>query len=551
MRWLAATLPILAANPYAIAQCHGDLNGDSAVTGADVGILLGAWGTSGGTSGADLDGSGVVSGADLGVLLGAWGPCPAPEPNADGRFPEWNGIAPIATDPADDASGAFDVRMLFAINRGSRIFLRFDTSSILNLQSGPSTDGTLVIMFGMPGGRSLSIDLRNRKLWRDGDPSLRVSWSDVNLVSGPTHAASEFELAADLAMFGVDVGSTVTIGLTGSDSLTEFVPFTMSRAALPPARRSAARATGTSLRIASLNTFATGLLSTSRRPRILRLIDAADADIYCLQEEYSSTAAQLAASLEEADPREDGSAWNVHKVNDCAIASTSTILPIASTSTRMAAAVVDPPVPGTQDAVVVFSIHPNCCGFIGSVEDERRIAEMGQLLATLDDLRSGSLGPALEPYRDAPAIVAGDWNLVGSDVPLRMLADPNGPGMIDVFPLRLIGEDCTTWRSTSTAAGSFCPGRLDLIAHSPSRLSCLRSFLLETSALNETELMTLGLQSTDSTASDHLLMAADFAVLPPEAWTNATPQGPTPPRSVPGIIAGWMSSAPRPRTPRF
>lgn len=49
----------------------GDLNGDGIVDGADLGIMLGAWGT--GDPLADLDGNGAVDGADLGLLLGAWG----------------------------------------------------------------------------------------------------------------------------------------------------------------------------------------------------------------------------------------------------------------------------------------------------------------------------------------------------------------------------------------------------------------------------------------------------------------------------------------------
>jgi hypothetical protein len=53
--------------------CVGDLNLDGTVDAADLAILLGAWGTSGGA--ADLDASGSVTGADLAILLGAWGPC--------------------------------------------------------------------------------------------------------------------------------------------------------------------------------------------------------------------------------------------------------------------------------------------------------------------------------------------------------------------------------------------------------------------------------------------------------------------------------------------
>ncbi len=47
-----------------------DLDGDGAVGGADLAILLSAWG---GPGPADLDGDGVVGGADLAILLGAWG----------------------------------------------------------------------------------------------------------------------------------------------------------------------------------------------------------------------------------------------------------------------------------------------------------------------------------------------------------------------------------------------------------------------------------------------------------------------------------------------
>ena len=57
-----------------IASCPADFNGDSAVDGNDLGFLLAAWGSSGGS--ADLNADGSVDGNDLGQLLAAWGPCP-------------------------------------------------------------------------------------------------------------------------------------------------------------------------------------------------------------------------------------------------------------------------------------------------------------------------------------------------------------------------------------------------------------------------------------------------------------------------------------------
>ncbi len=54
--------------------CLGDINGDGAVDGADLGLLLTAWGSD--NASADLNNDGIVDGADLGLLLTAWGECP-------------------------------------------------------------------------------------------------------------------------------------------------------------------------------------------------------------------------------------------------------------------------------------------------------------------------------------------------------------------------------------------------------------------------------------------------------------------------------------------
>jgi len=48
----------------------GDLNGDSHVNGADLAILLGAWGTN--NAAADLNHDTIVNAADLAILLGDW-----------------------------------------------------------------------------------------------------------------------------------------------------------------------------------------------------------------------------------------------------------------------------------------------------------------------------------------------------------------------------------------------------------------------------------------------------------------------------------------------
>jgi hypothetical protein len=59
--------------PAQLRQCVADLDRNGTVDGADLALLLAAFGQASAT--ADLDQSGTVEGADLGLLLAAWGPC--------------------------------------------------------------------------------------------------------------------------------------------------------------------------------------------------------------------------------------------------------------------------------------------------------------------------------------------------------------------------------------------------------------------------------------------------------------------------------------------
>ncbi len=67
--WYVASLSLCSDG----AMCPADLNGDTAVDGADLGLLLAAWGETGGAG--DLNCDGAIDNADLGLLLSAWGEC--------------------------------------------------------------------------------------------------------------------------------------------------------------------------------------------------------------------------------------------------------------------------------------------------------------------------------------------------------------------------------------------------------------------------------------------------------------------------------------------
>lgn len=62
----------VAGVPACLSDCPEDLSSDGVVDGADLGVLIGMWGTATCT---DLAGGPTIDAADLGILLAAWGPC--------------------------------------------------------------------------------------------------------------------------------------------------------------------------------------------------------------------------------------------------------------------------------------------------------------------------------------------------------------------------------------------------------------------------------------------------------------------------------------------
>jgi len=440
--------------------------------------------------------------------------------SVDGVFNEWQAGDLISTDPSGDSSGNFDVTEIWARSEGTKLFLRFTTATTagpdLNLPSGSAGDGSLVIRVGYPGG-SISTDFRSRRLFLNDNSGNTTSWNTVDFHTAPTFAAHEFEMQLDLGPLGVNQGDALAISASGSDSVAS-ASFTMAVAAIAPSRGSSARDPNIAFRLASMNTKVNGLLNGSREPKLSRVIDAMDAEVYCFQEETTASEGQIQSVLNAADPLETGASWIAHKNNDQFVAvdsSVGTLIPVPENDNNYASAVVDF---GNGDAVIVFSIHPKCCGFIGSTEDAQRISQMNLLLSVLSDFRAGNLGGTLAAFANAPAIIVGDWNLVGSRAPLDLLLAPAPPAMVEVPLSDLIGEETITWIGASQGAGSFWPGRLDLLVHDNTGLSTLNAFAFDSRSLNAGELAALGLQSGDSGGTDHRMVVADFSfgvVVPP------------------------------------
>ncbi|MFM9958998.1 MAG: hypothetical protein ACKVZJ_13085 [Phycisphaerales bacterium] len=436
--------------------------------------------------------------------------CAAPaclaQPAVDGLLDDWATTPIFVNDPVGDGAAPFDLRAIRVQSAGTRLFVQFDIGSTVNLPSGPATDPTLRLIIAR-GNRTLTINFRSRTAsYFNGSTTSPVTWTALNFSAAPTVATSRFELEVDTALMGAALGDTLQLNFSGADALAASTPFTLTNPAQTPERRSPDRSPCANLRVVSLNTFVSGFAAPARRAQFVRLIDAVNADVYCFQEEYDGTLAQAQSIINEADALDNGVPWNVLKAGELVIASPHALIPVnLGTPAYQGAVVVRP----GGHATFVLNNHMKCCGHIGSTEDATRISQTQTAIAAFNAFRAGTLSPELAPYADAPAIVIGDWNHVGSSTPMDLWLASPGPELTQATVRHLIGRETWTWAAPSGTG--FWPGLLDVVAFDAYRSAAARSFVLDSAELNADELAALGLQAGDSAASDHRMLVVDLA----------------------------------------
>lgn len=428
----------------------------------------------------------------------------------DGDFSDWEGYEPLILDPEGDSDERFDLTYLYARTHGTVVHLRFDTTNIVGIQAGNVDDGDIRFVFDLPEDRELSVDLRNQRIRMLSSSGVdNLPWFAVNLLTAPTYAANEYEIQIDLGPAGAELGDTVELQVEGSDRFSHPVSISLAHDPLPTLQRSPEKEDPSHLRIASLNTKDTGLFDAERSPGIRRLLKAAKADIYCLQEQYSTTEAEHTEALNNLDPHNDDAPWYAHKVRDNVTISRHPQIPLDLPYRRFAASVVRP---SNDESILVINAHLSCCGIANDESDLNRIEQAEQILESIQRFREGLLGPELREHRNAPIVVVGDWNLVGSRTPLDTLTLPQEPDLQRWLLSHLHSHEVWTWRNQGS---DFTPGQLDLLIHSSEGLQRHNGFLLYSDYLSPETLDALGLDRADSRATDHTLMVADFSLEAP------------------------------------
>ncbi len=427
----------------------------------------------------------------------------------DGVFEEWIGTGAAINDPLGDADGAFDLGEVKLASAGGKLFVLFETNAPEhNLQSGRPQDGSVVLTVVDEEGDELTVDTRAKRvtLVRDGSAQAG-NWTLAGYTALPTFAAERYEMVVDLAPLDVEDGDVVRVSFSGSDA-TATVRTRVRMAEPEEVVTPADRAVGTDHRLFVLNTLRNGLTNPGRAPIIGRKLRAAQPDVLLLQEEWQTSPGAAKAALDVLYPLEGGGSWNVVKNDGCFVASPLPLIELPTSNNRYAAAIVAP-VDEPHRAFVAVSVHFKCCGSAGSNEDVQRVEQAREIATLIAALRAAGDDSPVAEYRDAPVVVGGDWNLVGSRAPLDVLTSPDGADLEPVQLLDLVNRSAVTWVNESS---DFSPGRLDLVAVSDDATP-LKSFVLNTRTLPAEAAADLGLEGDDSRrASDHLPLVIDVAL---------------------------------------
>jgi endonuclease/exonuclease/phosphatase family metal-dependent hydrolase len=241
-----------------------------------------------------------------------------------------------------------------------------------------------------------------------------------------------------------------------------------------------------------------------------RVIRVLNPDVLLFQEWVEGDASALKAWL--TAHVDDGADWHVLKGQawGVAVASRFPLAPLTlmdapnpvngENALRFIGGLAQTP----QGPLAVGSTHLKCCGTKDSKEDRQRSAEA----TAIADMLAKAWGqtPGSEAWG---VVIGGDMNLVGSRPPLEALsarADLDGSPLIVAEPLRLGDRAMYTWYDPGNA---YTPGRLDFLLYGDATSQAANSFVLDTSVLSEAALARLGLDATDTAASDHLPVVLD------------------------------------------
>lgn len=288
------------------------------------------------------------------------------------------------------------------------------------------------------------------------------------------------------------------------------------------------RVTPEAFRVVSYNMFWDELFNhpVNAPDELERMIDALDADVYCFQECFSTTAADAVSLFNLLEPLPGGASWKGHKARNQIIVSRYGLslqaLDVPNGTRGIAMAQVDLPDAVFENDLYILNNHYPCCN-----NETQRLHESQVIIDWMNDARFVGGNIDLEP--GTGILVLGDLNAVNGSAPVDILLDGyNGltsdwddSSSSDSLPLHnVVGPEAWTWRDDPMG---FAPGVLDFVLYTDSVLKMDHRYILNPWEMSAAELATTGLQATDfmfdkqnpqANSIDHLPLVVDFVPSP-------------------------------------
>ncbi len=259
-----------------------------------------------------------------------------------------------------------------------------------------------------------------------------------------------------------------------------------------------------SVRVMSSNVLFSSPLTEPKA--FARVLAAIEPDVILYQEWFKTPVADVQSWLNT----HAGTGWNVHMPDaqaGVAIATRNEIIKtyesvIPPSGKGRPARAVAALIKTNAGELLAISIHLKCCGSAGSDEDNKRIKQAQSI--------NGFVRAVYKEHPNAKVVIAGDFNLVGSYIPMDTMVNSlgiNGEDLSTIDATQLGDASTITWNNEKSR---FSPGRLDWMLIDESMSNAANAFILDTRALSPASLKAMGLQADDSKASDHLPIVIDL-----------------------------------------
>lgn len=455
----------------------------------------------------------------------------------DGHFSDWDSVAVLYQDPADDQkSGNVDFSILKITNDSRFVYFFLDIGTELNLQAenkialyldtdnDPNT-GTCI--------NNIGAEIRWVMGERSGNYSSdhSISQIDLGLVTAPTVSSHQFEIAIDRTseisgqrLFEEDSFRVIFHDQgTGCDYIPDrgkTISYKFKNSPLPKIKSiSLKKPSSTNFRVMNYNILTNNLFDPNKYDNFDRIISSISPDIIGFEEIYNKTANQVKQQLESILPLATGEDWYCGTIDEDDIFVTSKFPILDKYALNKSGAFLLDLSSRIDSELLLIVAHLS----FGDYNRERQL-EIDEMMAFIRDAKERGGSVTLE--QDTPILIIGDLNLVGYAQQLETLL--SGDVVNPQFKPKFVPD----WDSSNfsalearltalpmfytwySATSTYSPGKLDFMIYSDYVLNSEKSFILFTPEMHTDTLQTHGLKKMDATiASDHLPLVSDFKII--------------------------------------